>query len=244
MSKRYRFELIPTPIYLRIKHLFKKTQFHGNFKNYKEASDKVKGYVTNFSKHEHLIDPLGTEFDSGHIGIYLGLIKPPISKNVLDWGGGVGTIYYEMRKYHKANWHIVDLDDVVNYGKRKLQTEHLNFWKSIDTALNNVTPDTIVMNSSLHYAPDPYNIAKQLASIGSKKIIINRTLIADKHKVLIQRDPGLSNSSCPVTFIEEKRLLSLFNDYRLIFSFDIGHRDGNLYGKYKHMCYYLEKNKN
>ena len=114
-------------------------------------------------------------------------------------------------------------------------------WFIIESTNDRFYPDTILASTAFHYSNNPYQTIENLVNLKPNKILVNRTLISKKERILIQRDPGYSNNSAVVTFIQEDKFLDLFKEYNCIYSHDQGHRDGNLFGDYKHMSYVFVK---
>ena len=119
-----KLNFLPTPLYLRLKHIFRKTQFYGNFKNYDEASKIASGYKTNFEAHKSHVVPNGRNLEASQASIYFGLLMPPLSKKVLDWGGGLGSVYYEVLNFYEPEWRIIELDDCVSFGNENLSNKN------------------------------------------------------------------------------------------------------------------------
>ena len=145
---------------------------------------------------------------------------------VLDYGGSLGTTYYQNKKYfdhlEEFTWTIVEQKRFVECGKELFEDDHLKFSYNIDESIKN-KPSVIILSSVLQYMEQPYNLLKKIFNINIKYIIIDLTgFINDPDRIVIQRVPdNIYKASYPVWFFNEDKFISYFCEkYNLVDSFN------------------------
>lgn len=116
--------------------------------------------------------------------------------NVIDFGGGLGTNYFQNRKILRqlsgtsVRWNIVERPVFAKLGAEHFQTNELNFYSTLEDALSNVTPipDALLFSGSLHYVADPVSVLDQAINAGISIIALDRLLVSpeNEHAVFIQ----------------------------------------------------------
>lgn len=86
---------VPPTLYLKLKHLLRKTQFYGCYSTWQELLNHTTEYQTDILAHQGLIQPQGAPLQQWAVAV--GLLMSPLSQSILDFGGGLGGLYYEMR---------------------------------------------------------------------------------------------------------------------------------------------------
>jgi putative methyltransferase (TIGR04325 family) len=146
--------------------------------------------------------------------------------NVLDFGGSLGSSYYQNNYFlkHLANisWNIVEQQKFVECGRKYFEDDILKFYYSIDECIKEKQIDIIILSSVLQYMEKPYEIMMEIIKHGIKCIIVDLTGFMDKERIMIQKIPPSIYEACyPVWILEENKLLKCFeNDYKLIETYD------------------------
>ncbi|MBI5022313.1 MAG: methyltransferase, TIGR04325 family [Ignavibacteriales bacterium] len=134
--------------------------------------------------------------------------------NVLDFGGSLGSTYFQNRKFLKEiinlNWNIVEQQKFVEIGKKYFENERLRFWSSISQCSKMVSPDLIILSSVLSYIENPINLFDEIFGTGVEFCIIDRTLITDGKKDIItvqHVEPPIYHAKYPCRIYAKAELL-------------------------------------
>ena len=148
--------------------------------------------------------------------------------NVLDFGGSLGSSYFQNKDLLKnidLKWYIAEQDNFIQCGKKYFEDNVLKFVDGTDNApIKDIS--VFIASSSLQYLEDPYDFMKKIIIKGFPYIIIDRTLfLPDREKICVQKvRPEIYDASYPVWFMNEKKFLDIFADkYEMIsdfYSFD------------------------
>jgi len=144
--------------------------------------------------------------------------------HVLDFGGSLGSAYYQNKNMFLTNpkrtWSIVEQQHFVDAGKANFEDETLKFYYTIEECLQHHAVNLILCAGVLQCLEEPYKWLKKIADVGVKYIVINRIGIIDQKKDLltIQYVPeSIIESSYPCWFFVKADLISFLdrNGYRL-----------------------------
>ena len=147
--------------------------------------------------------------------------------NVLDFGGALGSSYFQNRNFlhtlHQVQWNIVEQPHYVKAGREHIQSEELRFYETVEACLNENRPNVVLLSNVLQYVPEPDKIVKDLVSAESFCIILDRTMVnlTNKHQFYVQRvPPAIYSASYPCCSLSENWIFeSLSNSYELEASF-------------------------
>lgn len=147
--------------------------------------------------------------------------------NVLDFGGSLGSTYYQNKSFldtlDEINWCIVEQPEFVNEGIANFTTERLHFFYSVEDCLKNYPVDVIVMSSVLQYLDRPFDFIEKILNLNVKYLIIDRTPFIDgKDRITIQRvNPKIYKAEYPCWFFNKENFISRFKrSYKLILEFE------------------------
>lgn len=149
---------------------------------------------------------------------------------VLDFGGSLGTSYYQnkdfLKQIKKINWCIVEQCHFVECGKKYFQNEELNFYFSVEDCLAEHTPNILLLSSVLSYLDRPVFWIEKLVSFDFPYIIVDRTGFIDSQQDVLtiqNTDLIIYKVSYPAWFFNLNCFKKLFsNKYTLISQFDNG----------------------
>lgn len=116
--------------------------------------------------------------------------------NVLDFGGALGSSYFQHRRFLGAlpnvRWNVVEQPHYVEAGQAHIQDDTLRFYKSIEQCLADNKPNVILLSSVLQYLAAPSDILADLSTVGASSLIIDRTPVSAylQDKLVIQRVPA------------------------------------------------------
>lgn len=153
---------------------------------------------------------------------------------VVDFGGALGTTYQQNKKYLDAlsipkKWGIVEQSEYVKIGRSEFQDNILNFYESISSIEFDI--DLKMLNGSLCYVENPYEILDKIKSTKPTFILFTRTPFnsLDKDKISIQIIPkniaentshlpkNMYEASFPIWTFSETKFVNYLSDLYEIF---------------------------
>lgn len=146
--------------------------------------------------------------------------------NILDFGGSLGSTYYQTKKFldriSEVSWSIIDQPSFVECGEKNFANESLHFYETIEQCINEQQPDVLLLSSVLQYIEDPYLLLNKLLAHKFKIIVIDRTPFSENNEDIIKIQkipPSIYSVSYPCWFFSESRFKAIFTSYQLIESF-------------------------
>lgn len=153
--------------------------------------------------------------------------------NIVDFGGALGSLYFQHKAFltplQELNWSIVEQSHYVEYGKKQLQNQHLSFHLTLMESLEASQADTVLLSSVLPYIEKPQCLLKEIAKLGFKYILIDRTpfIQSERDRLTVQHVPkSIYKASYPAWFFSEKKFNQLMQalGYKCICEFDCDER--------------------
>jgi putative methyltransferase (TIGR04325 family) len=193
----------------------------GNYSSWSAALANSGPYRTNLHQMETLLAEVEAgklepaDFDGIHLAAVLSLDAPV---KVLDFGGGVGLGYTRaMRSIPDliAWWRIVDLPDVVNWGKAKRADKRLSFRETIKDALGDDRPTLIMCGGVLQCVPMPYLVLADLFALKPEAIVLGRVPIEDRERFAVFHT--VSGDVIPWRALDKSKIAELAGDYQLTY---------------------------
>jgi putative methyltransferase (TIGR04325 family) len=139
--------------------------------------------------------------------------------NVLDFGGALGSSYFQNRKFlqslSEVHWNVVEQPHFVETGQKYIQDEQLRFYKTIEECLLENQPNVILLSSVLQYLKSPIDIINKISRVGATCLIIDRTPFSakDNHKLMIQRvPPSIYAASYPMWVFSRQEFMNKLGD--------------------------------
>jgi len=146
---------------------------------------------------------------------------------VLDFGGSLGSTYYQNKGFLSSlkslQWCIVEQPHFVDCGKEYFENEQLKFYPTIEECLMQFKPNVLLLSSVLQYLERPHEWIEKFVSLGIENIITDRTSFveADEDILTIQNVPEeIYIASYPCWFFNERKMLTKFNGYTSLGSFE------------------------
>jgi putative methyltransferase (TIGR04325 family) len=141
--------------------------------------------------------------------------------NVLDFGGSLGTLYYQHNPFFntlKMQWSVVEQPHYVKVGKAEFEDEKLKFFFSVEDCLREMrTPiHCAVFGSVLQYLEEPHAILADVFKHKIRYILITRTgfTLNKPDRITIQKVPkSYYDASYPCRIFEERKFLDFFAQY-------------------------------
>lgn len=134
--------------------------------------------------------------------------------NVLDFGGALGSSYFQNRKFLRSlpevRWNVVEQPHFVETGLKNVQDDQLRFYKSIDECLTENRVNAVLLSGVLQYLPSPFDVLGKLASINADTLILDRTSFSlnDEQDIIrMQHVPeNIYKASYPCYVFNENKL--------------------------------------
>ena len=144
---------------------------------------------------------------------------------VLDFGGGAGVMYHELRPFlPEVEWRVVDPTS-----RTMEDAPPLTFRETIE----GFSPDIVILGGVVQYLEHPYETVRELASLGAKRMAFNRVPVG-KERIMVHR------KAFPFRILNEEKLLESCAGYRVDYQVDTGHAEGPLFG-FRYMTYLLQR---
>ena len=169
---------------------------------------------------------------------------------VLDYGGSLGSVYFQNRKYlsgfDKISWRIIEQPHFVKAG-RKLFYEHpdISFFETVEEAMNGWKPDIALFSSVLQYLPDYAEIIRKIKTAGIRLILMDRTLLYSDdetqkgHRFCIQTvAPEIYAAGYPVQIFDQSEIYSLLEPEYTLFDKYLSYPDEVVLKKPEAYCRY------
>jgi putative methyltransferase (TIGR04325 family) len=103
--------------------------------------------------------------------------------HVADFGGSVGSTYYQHRDVLNAipsvMWSVIEQPHFVACGKADFEDEVLKFYDTITQAATRGRIDVVLFSGALQYLPNPFDFLAICADMGVPHILIDRHPQAD-----------------------------------------------------------------
>jgi putative methyltransferase (TIGR04325 family) len=148
-----------------------------------------------------------------------GLLKAAINNNlslvVLDFGGSLGSSYFQNRGFFSTlkelRWCIVEQPTFVEIGKKLFENEELAFYQDIGECQRNEHINVAVVSGVLQYLEFPHHKLEEILDINVDMIILDRTpflLDTNDDLLTIQKvPPSIYDASYPHWFFARSKLV-------------------------------------
>ena len=115
--------------------------------------------------------------------------------NVLDFGGALGSFYFQHRKFFPGlrvqRWGIVEQKHYVECGHSEFEDGKLRFYFSADECFEKMPVNLILLSSVLPYLERPYDVLAELGQRKADYMVIDRTPFVEQEedRLMIQHVP-------------------------------------------------------
>jgi putative methyltransferase (TIGR04325 family) len=148
--------------------------------------------------------------------LILSLAKQKEGIRIIDFGGGLGTNYYQNRKILRrlttVDWRVVERPIFTELGLKHLQTHELSFSASLDEALSRApATDALLFSGSLQCVENPFELLDRAAAAGIETLALDRVIVGpgDTHALFVQRpDPTIYPASIPCWCFSRSALIA------------------------------------
>lgn len=147
--------------------------------------------------------------------------------NVLDFGGSLGSTYFQNRKFLKTiknvKWNIVEQELFVKCGKEFFEDGALKFYDNIENCFKNENPQVVIFSSVLQYIEKPYAFLQSVFEFSPQFIIVDIMPFIENgnDRITIQKvSPEIYDASYPCWFLNRKTFIDFLTPkYELITDF-------------------------
>jgi putative methyltransferase (TIGR04325 family) len=168
---------------------------------------------------------------------------------VLDFGGSLGSTYFQLRDYLSSiatlKWCVVEQEPCANAGKLHFEDDKLKFFDSLDVATEKTNFNVLLLGGVLQYLSSPYDTLSLLLKSDFEFVFLDRTPLFPSfdEKIMLQETATILGGSLhPIRILSEEKLMSIFNEsYTLLGQQNYGpHPHKNSISNYK--CLLFRKN--
>ncbi len=151
------------------------------------------------------------------------------SLGVLDFGGSLGSSYFQNRNFlshlTEFRWCIVEQKEFAQCGKKYFEDDHLHFYETIEDCFRNENIHMALLSSVLPYMEKPYELIEKIWNSGVRYVIIDKTpflLSGNRDRLTVQKvPPAIYDASYPAWFFNRKKFFDFIeNRYTVIAEFD------------------------
>lgn len=239
------FKNITPPILVKLIRKKTKYGFFGDYKSWQEAEadstgynnaailEKVKNSLLKVKKGEVAYERDSVLFDKVEHSwpVLAGLLWIASLNNnrlnVLDFGGSLGSSYFQNLDFLKhlegLRWNIVEQNNFVECGKKYFENSHLKFYLSIEECLKDSRPNVFLSSSVIQYLEKPYEFLEKISKSGFEYLIFDRVeFLKNKDRLTVQKvRPEIYDASYPAWFLNEEKFLGIIKkNYEPIADFD------------------------
>jgi putative methyltransferase (TIGR04325 family) len=187
------------------------------FDKVKQASLDVKNGLALFERDSVLF--YEEEFDQDFLNILEILSKEKQELNILDFGGALGSLYFQYKskfdKFKKISWNIVEQKHYVDFGKSNLENDNLRFHYTIEDCLKeNKSINIILLSSVISYFEKPYDLLKKVIALKLDYILIDKTIFCNHDIDILTLQivpPTIYDASYPCWILNENNLVNFLS---------------------------------
>jgi len=140
------------------------------------------------------------------------------SLKVLDFGGSLGSSYFQNRKFldelRYVEWNVVEQESFVATGRDCIEDQTLQFFYSIDECISKKgKPDILILACTLPYIEKPYELISELMNYNIPHIIIDNTPFnsINKNRICQQKVPSyIYEATLPCWLLSYAEVKSVF----------------------------------
>ncbi len=191
----------------------------------KKALLKVKNGEAVYERDSVIFDEIQYSF-----GLLSGLLKVAVRNkgalNVLDFGGSLGSTYFQNKLFLddlKVSWDVVEQSNFVDCGKANFENDILKFHYSFDECLSNTSPHVIVASNVLQYIEHIDDVIGKI-NFSQVQFIILDSVSFNKNnteQIVKQTVPNnIYNASYPMHVFVESDFIKKLKNYSVLTSFE------------------------
>lgn len=139
--------------------------------------------------------------------------------NVLDFGGSLGSTYFQNRKFlsplNGVKWNVVEQEVFVTYGKKYFENDILRFYNDLGKCYELEKPGVLLFSCVLQYLESPYQVLKSHFAYSPKFIIVdNMPFLETGQRITIQKvPPEIYPASYPCWLLNKYEFTKFFEPH-------------------------------
>jgi putative methyltransferase (TIGR04325 family) len=148
-------------------------------------------------------------------GIMLAAAKFRGEPHLVDFGGSLGTAYFQNKKFLDrlpgVSWTVVEQQGFVSIGAREFATDGLDFATSLDEAASRRPIDVVLCSAVLQYVEASHELLGQFAETSAQFLVLDRVLMhdGDSDLLTLQMVPDwIYEASYPCWVFSRRELLA------------------------------------
>ncbi|MDZ4716526.1 MAG: methyltransferase, TIGR04325 family [Cytophagales bacterium] len=190
-----------------------------------EAANEVKRGRAAYERDSVLFDSIQYSWPL-LAGLMLTAAKSGGRLSVLDFGGSLGSTYFQNRKFLSSlpsvHWNIVEQEEFVSAGKN-FEDQTLKFYPEISACVREQKPNVFLFSCVLQYLESPYNLISSVLDFQPDAIIIdNMPFTTGSQRLTVQRvPPTIYEASYPCWILNKKDFINAFRpSFELVENFE------------------------
>ena len=217
------------PALLDIINKFRNNKYgwHGDYSSWKEAQEASTGYdsdkilqtvrnsLLKVKNREAVYERDSVIFDRVQYswallsGLMFCSAKNGGALKVLDFGGSLGSTYYQNKKFldkfENVSWSIVEQKHFVDAGRVDFEDDRLKFFYNVDECVKSENPNVLLLSSVMQYIERPFELLDEILKSNFEYILIDRTPFSkNTAKITLQIVPtSIYEASYPCWFFRE-----------------------------------------
>ena len=139
--------------------------------------------------------------------------------NVLDFGGSLGSTYFQNRGFLSAlpgaRWNIIEQSSRVAIGQAYFEDDNLRFYANIAECLAHTQPNVVLLSGVLQCLECPYTVFDQILKLSCDHVIIDRTPFwaGPTDRLCVQTvPPSIYPASYPIWIFSTPRFRTYLNE--------------------------------
>lgn len=134
---------------------------------------------------------------------------------ILDFGGGLGSMYFQHIDYFKVrnniSWTVVEQSDFVTFGRENLENEQLHFKDKIDDVKDF---NLAILGSVLQYIENYQDYLDSIFAVNPKYIFIDRTPMSSATWITVEKvHKPIYEASYPLHVFDNNQFRVLFENH-------------------------------
>lgn len=234
---KFSLDILPARL-TRILRAWKYRGWQGDYRNWEEAMAASSGYdsdeiiekvrraalVVKAGKAAFERDSVlfyGEEFNWPLVAAVMTAAAAHGRLNVLDFGGSLGSLWFQHKKYFKiiedSVWNIVEQEKFVHIGRAEFEDQHLQFFNSAPDAIaSNGKPSILILSSTIQYLREPYKVLANLCRLKIPYLFVDNSYFSSsgRDRLTVQTVPEeIYSASYPAWFLDYRKVIDLVSQY-------------------------------
>jgi putative methyltransferase (TIGR04325 family) len=139
--------------------------------------------------------------------------------DVLDFGGSLGSSYFQNRKFLAAlkevHWNVVEQPHFVDCGREHIQDDVLHFYSTISESLIERNPN-VILSGVLSHIPDWLSLLQTILAKKIPTVVVDRTpfVLEGSERITVQTVPEwIYEATYPCRFLNEDKFRAVFAEF-------------------------------